>query len=141
MSADKIIITGIEFDSALIGGSHRRELMGLKCGRELHFVDDPGRDPKMTTNNAPNLQWRPDSPFPGDQRLFSNGSATRYFVRTAEHIGHRTYGEKYGLYGCGMEANGTAAVLGFGPKMGPIKHRAEQLALQALDGNQDGRGK
>jgi hypothetical protein len=86
----------------------------------------------MSANNAPVTIWR--AYVIGAmkrQRLYVNGRETPYFVDTALAAYARTYGEKHALFGSGMSAAGTAACLGFGRLLAPLKHKAEQLALEA----------
>lgn len=92
------------------------------------------------TNNPPRIHWHAIE-FGGDtirrQRLYVDGRETPYFVDEALCHAHRTYGEKYGLHGAGMgkevrRRDGTtyqiAATLDFGPKIAPLKAKAERLA-------------
>lgn len=70
------------------------------------------------------------------QRLYVNGTETPYFVDTASHRAHRTYGEPHGLFGAGlgeMTSAGyrIAGCFGAGKKIAVLKHRAEQMALAA----------
>lgn len=93
----------------------------------------------MLSNSAPSFKWfrfeMSDSVI--RSKLYVNGHETRFFIDEARTIGHRCYGEKYGLHGAGMGAeirrtDGTsyqiAATLGFGPRMAPLKADAERRA-------------
>lgn len=95
----------------------------------------------MTTNNPPKIQWFRFDLSNGIVRsqLHVNGCGTAYFIDEAKTIGHRCCGERFGLYGSGMGAkirrhDGTtyqiAAPLDFGPKIGPLKARAERFATE-----------
>lgn len=84
----------------------------------------------MATNAAPKTKWFRFEFGPVSRiRLYVNGNKTRYFIDTAKVPYARCYGEKHGLYGAGMSPMGNAGVLGYGPRIAVLKHRAEQLAL------------
>lgn len=101
----------------------------------------------MATNNPPKLRWIGWTMPCGTQRTSLEicrdaagyFSRTPFFIDTARTTGHRCYGEKHGLHGAGMgtEVRCTdgstyriAATLGFGPRIAPLKAKAERLALE-----------
>lgn len=89
----------------------------------------------IRSNNAPSCTWVDDSDFCPEgvtrQRLILNGQRTPFFIDVSERIAHRTEGSKCGLFGAGMHPKGFALTLASGPRVGPLKHRAEQMAMEA----------
>jgi hypothetical protein len=89
------------------------------------------------SNNAPKTQWFKQVMACGTerQRLYVDGRETPFFIDTAQVAAHKTYGERHGLWGAGMSEphwrtqNRIAACLGCGPKITPLKARAERMAL------------
>ena len=95
---------------------------------------------RNASNNAPKIQWIGQTMACGThrQRLYVNSQETPYFVDSAATIGHRTQGDKHGLFGAGMgnvvrtRDGGSyriAATLASAPKVAVLKHKAEQYAL------------
>lgn len=91
------------------------------------------------SNNAPKCKWVAHhmNDTHSRLRLYVNGAETPFWVDVAHTIGHRTHGEKYGLWGSGMGKMTSAGYriagcLGCGPKIAPLKHRAEQMAMEAF---------
>lgn len=95
------------------------------------------------SNNAPTLKWHSQMLASGTrrQRLYLNGTETPFFIDSANGIrAHRSHGEEHGLYGAGMQEcewrgpNGEkryiAAALDAGTRIEPLKHRAEQMAME-----------
>lgn len=93
----------------------------------------------MTGNNAPKIKWVSEmlACETRRQRLFVDGRETPFFIDSANGIlAHRTTGYEHGLFGAGMgpiagNRSGLriAAILGAGPRIAELKHRAEQMAL------------
>ena len=88
------------------------------------------------SNNAPKTEWRGHVMACGTtrQRLYVDGAETPYFIDTTDIRAHRTCGEKHGLWGAGLGEMSRAGYriagcFGAGPKIAPLKHRAEQMAL------------
>jgi len=86
----------------------------------------------MDTNNGPKVKWwSTDFGHTVRQRLYVNGNETPYFVDSAHTAGHKSQGDEHGLYGSGMHPKGIALLLASGRRVTPLKHRAEQMALEA----------
>ncbi|TNC14940.1 hypothetical protein FF100_05030 [Methylobacterium terricola] len=87
-------------------------------------------------NSAPSCRWVDQNNFMPEgvtrQRLFVNDCETPFFIDVAERASHRTEGQKCGLFGSGMSAKGFAKTLASGPRVGPLKHRAEQMAMEQV---------
>lgn len=88
------------------------------------------------SNRPPKPRWERNQISDGLERyeLWLDGERTPYFIDNALHIGHRTYGERFGLWGGGMGPVGKAgyriaAALSSGARMAPLKHLAEQMAM------------
>lgn len=92
------------------------------------------------SNNAPKCVWRSHILSCGSNRqfLYVNDTETPWFIITAEVRSLRTDGERHGLWGAGMSdphwrtGARIAACFGSGRKIAPLKHRAEQMALNAI---------
>lgn len=85
-----------------------------------------------SSNGAPQTVWfAQEMAGRSRRRLYVNGLETPFFIDTATRASHRTSGSKHGLYGSGMSPKGFAAVLASGPRIEPLKHRAEQMAMSA----------
>lgn len=90
-------------------------------------------------NQAPKLKWYSEILACGTTRqfLFLDGQQTPFFIDSARYHAHRSLGQVHGLWGSGMGAliaeakkpYRIAAPLGCGPKIEPLKHRAEQMAM------------
>lgn len=87
----------------------------------------------QNTNRAPSCRWFSTEMPCGTvrSRLYVDGRESRYFIDSAKKIGHRTMGDDHGLFGSGMSPRGCALTLGSASKITVLKHRAEQMALNA----------
>lgn len=97
---------------------------------------------KKSTNSGPVCRWCSEDFGSGRrQRLYVDGVKTPFFVDSALGVqAHRTAGEEHCLLGSGMGPAGhnnnglrSAAILGSGRNIHGLKHRAEQMALSALE--------
>lgn len=97
----------------------------------------------MTKNNAPKAKWFGVTMACGTlrQKLYVNGLESPFFIDTASTIGHRTQGDKHGLFGSGMgdevrcrdgSTYRIAATLSSSNKVAELKHRAEQMAFECI---------
>lgn len=87
-------------------------------------------------NRPPTALWERSVAGDGLERhqLWIGGERTPFFIDRALTIGHRTQGERFGLWGAGMGPATTAGyriarALDSGPRIAPLKHRAEQMAM------------
>lgn len=98
-------------------------------------------EPKTnTTNGAPRTKWFKAGLACGTERhrLYKNGAETPYFIDVAHTIGHRSQGQKVGIYAAGSGTEITrrdgssyriAAFMGGFDRISVAKARAEQMAL------------
>lgn len=95
----------------------------------------------MTSNNAPKCKWFRFEMACGTvrQKLYVDGKETPWFVDSASVRAHYSYGDKHGLWGAGMSEphwltkTRSAACFGSGSRLEPLKARAEQMALNAME--------
>lgn len=93
------------------------------------------------SNAAPKCKWHRVTMACGTirQRLYVDGKETPWFVDSAAVMAHRTQGDKHGLWGAGMSkpsrlsGKRCAECFGSGPKIEPLKAKAEQMALSMLE--------
>lgn len=87
--------------------------------------------PDLFGNGPPDCAWHKTEMPCGTvrQRLRLVGEDTPYFIDTNDRLGHRSQGQKHGLYGAGMHKGGCALLLACGTRIAELKHHAEQMAL------------
>lgn len=91
-------------------------------------------------NNAPTCKWHRFELSCGTvrQRLYLDGRETPWFVDTAAVLAHKCQGEKHGLWGAGLSKPNRlgkrhAECFGCGPRIEPLKAKAEQMAFSMLE--------